>query len=73
MTSKKKLLESLNRFNCAPALTPSPDVDKDTHVRPAWKTPNTSVHHLPEHINQDIKSRQSKGKDLKVNKTKYRS
>ena len=31
------------------------------------------MHHLPEHINQDITRRQSKDKDSTVNKTEYRS
>ena len=31
------------------------------------------MHHLPEHINQDIKSRYSKDKDSTVNKTEYLS
>ena len=31
------------------------------------------MHHLPEHINQDIKRRLSKDKDATVNKTEYRS
>ena len=29
------------------------------------------MHHLIEHINQDIKRKQSKDKDLAVNKTEY--
>ena len=39
----------------------------------AWKTPNLSMHHLLEHINQDIKRRNSKDKDSTVNKTEYQS
>ena len=31
------------------------------------------MHHLPEHINQDIKRRQSKDKDSTVKKTEYQS
>ena len=31
------------------------------------------MHHLLEHINQDIKSKLSKDKDSTVNKTEYRS
>ena len=31
------------------------------------------MHHLQEHINQDIKSRLSNDKDSTVNKTEYRS
>ena len=31
------------------------------------------MHHLPVHINQDIKKRESKDKDSIVNKTEYRS
>ena len=31
------------------------------------------MHHLPEHINQDITRRKSKDKDSTVNKTEYRS
>ena len=39
----------------------------------ALKTPNLSIHHLLEHINQDIKRRQSKDKDSTVNQTEYGS
>ena len=40
-----------------------------------WKTPNLSMHHLLEHINQDIKRRLSKDnyKDSTVHKTEYGS
>ena len=31
------------------------------------------MHHLPEHINEDIKRRHSKDQDSTVNKTEYRS
>ena len=37
------------------------------------KTPNLSMHHLLEHINQDIKRRYNKGKDSVVYKTEYLS
>ena len=52
--SKNILLEGLNQFNGAPT---SPLVQmciKHIYVWFAWKTPNKSMHHLLEHINQDI-------------------
>ena len=39
----------------------------------ALKTLNLSMHHLPKHINQDIKRRQNKDKDSTVHTTEYRS
>ena len=54
--SKNILLEDLNRFQGA-NLTLSLDVDQDTYID-VWfarKTPSSSMHHLPKHINQDIK------------------
>ena len=37
----------------------------------AWKTPNLSMHHLLEHINQDIKRKLSKDTDSTVLKNEY--
>ena len=46
---------------------------RNIDAKPAQKTPNPSMHHLLEHINEDIKRRQSKDKDPTVNKTEHRS
>ena len=54
---KNMVLEGLNWFNSA-NLTLSADVDQEQiDVWFAWKTPNLSMHHLLEYINQDIKRR----------------
>ena len=39
----------------------------------AWKIPNISFKYLQEHINQDMKRRESKDKDSTVHKTYYRN
>ena len=39
----------------------------------AWKTHKISMHHLPEHVNQDITRRWSKDKDSTVNKLNTRA
>ena len=74
MVSKNILLECLNQFHSA-NLTLSSDVDQDTEIIGLHErqTPNLSMHHLLEHINQDIKRRESKDKDSTVNKTEYPS
>ena len=46
----------LNRFYGA-NLTLNSDVDQDTLKFGLHETPNLSMHHLPEHINQDITRR----------------
>ena len=46
-------------------------MDQETDILFARETPNLSMHHLPEHINQDIKSRKSKDKYSTVHKTEY--
>ena len=57
MVSKTILLEGLNRFHGAPT---SPLVQMWIKTYRFWfalETPNLSMHHLLEHINQDIKRR----------------
>ena len=69
--SKDILLEGLNRFNGA-LTSPLVQMWIKTHrYLVCMKDPNLSMHHLLEHINQDIKRRYSKDKDSTVNKTEY--
>ena len=54
----KYFLEGLNRVSRRANLTLSSDVDQDTLMFGLHKnSPNLSMHHLPEHNNQDIKRR----------------
>ena len=46
---------------------------RHTDAWPTRKTHNPSMHHLPEHTNQDTKRRQSKIKDPTAHKSEHRS
>ena len=57
MVSRNILLEGLNRFNGAPTSPLVQMWNKTLRYLVYMKDPNLSMHHLLEHINQDIKKR----------------